>query len=208
MVSVYRCPSCEEKIKYGCNYCQNCGVKLEWEDDKSDTEDLSKLSEDELVTAYGRDEIIPDGSIKYGVAASGGSLVGGFIIEGLVKGMSSFYSGDLGVKEIKLCHSKTRLYGIAPNKKHDEIDVALKDISIDYHPVSGSDFGDFVIKIPSKEKVYVYHNVYMPNRFYKSIMSAKSGKFDKSIYQSGLKDLSRKSEPNGTEEESDEFDDF
>ena len=100
--------------------------------------------------------------------------------------MASFYSGDLGAKEIKLRHSKTRLYGIAPNKKHDEIDVALKDIPIDYRLVSGSDFGDFVIKTPSKEKVYVYHNVYIPNRFYKSIMSAKSGKFNKSIYQSGL----------------------
>lgn len=89
--------------------------------------------------------------------------------------MASFYSGDLGAKEIKLRHSKTRLYGIVL-KKHDEINVALKDISIDCHPVSGSDFGDLVIKIPSKEKVYVYHNVYMPNRFYKSIMSAKSEK--------------------------------
>ena len=126
--------------------------------------------------AYGRNETITDGSVKYGVAASGGSLVGGFIIEELVKGMASFYSGDLGAKEIKLRHSKTRLYDIVPNKKHDEINVALKDISIDCHPVSGSDFGDFVIKIPSKEKAYVYHNVYMPNRFYKSIMSAKSEK--------------------------------
>lgn len=149
-----------------------------------------------------------DGSIKYGVAAGGGSLVGGFIIEGLVKGMTSFYSGGLGAKEIKLRHSKTRLYGIAPNKKHDEIDVALKDISIDYHPVSGSDFGDFVIKIPNKEKVYVYHNVYMPNRFYKSIMSAKSGKFDKSIYQSGLDTLPKNTNSGNIEDESDEFDEF
>lgn len=208
MSNSFNCPSCGAKIQYECNYCQQCGVKLEWEDDESDAEDLSKLSEDELVIAYGRDEIIPDGSIKYGVAASGGSLVGGSIIEGLVKGMASFYSGDLGAKEIKLCHSKTRLYGIAPNKKHDEIDVALKDISIDYHPISGSDFGDFVIKIPSKEKVYVYHNVYMPNRFYKSIMSAKSGKFNKSIYQSGLDTLPKNTNSGNIEDESDEFDEF
>ena len=45
--------------------------------------------------------------------------------------MLNAISKDLGAKEIKLRHSKTRLYGIAPNKKHDEIDVALKDISID-----------------------------------------------------------------------------
>lgn len=203
MVSVYRCPSCEEKIKYGCNYCQNCGVKLEWEDDESTTDDLSKLSEDELIMAYGPNKYID--SSTAGPAKYGGGVVG-YASLLLFEGIHNFLYTECS--EIELCHSKNTLYGIAPNKNRDEINVDLKDILVDYSPVSGSNFGTFIIKIPSKEKVYTYPNVYMPNRFYKSIMSAKSGKFDKSIDQSGLKDLSRKSEPNGTEEESDEFDDF
>ena len=97
---------------------------------------------------------------------------------------------------------------IAPNKNRDEINVDLKDILVDYYPSSGSDFGTIIIKIPSEEKVYAYPHIYMPNRFYKSVMSAKSGKFDKSIYSSGLKNPPQKSETIETEEESDESDDL
>ena len=205
MVSVYRCPSCEDKIKYGCNYCQHCGVKLEWEDDESTTEDLSKLSKDELVKAYGLNKYID--SSTAGPAKYGGGVVG-YASLLLFEGIHNLLYTECS--EIELCHSKNRLYGIAPNKNRDEINVDLKEISVDYGPVSGSDFGTFIIKIPSKEKVYTYSNVYMPNRFYKSIMSAKSGKFDKSIYWSGLKDLPQKSMLIETEEEpnDDEFDDL
>ena len=74
MASIYKCPSCEEKIKYGCNYCQHCGVKLEWEDDDSAVEDLSELSEDELVVAYGLNKYID--SSNAGPAKYGGGVVG------------------------------------------------------------------------------------------------------------------------------------
>ncbi|MBQ9016113.1 MAG: hypothetical protein IJ109_08335 [Firmicutes bacterium] len=155
--------------------------------------------------AYGLSKYV-DGSAA-GPAKYGGGVVG-YASLLLFTGMHNFLYTECS--EIELCHSKNRLYGIAPNKDRDEINVDLKEISVDYNPVSGSDFGTFIIKIPSKEKVYTYPYVYMPNLLYKSIMSAKSGKFDKSIYQSGLKDLSQKSESTEAEKEpdDDEFDDF
>ena len=203
MTTIFKCPSCKAKIEYESNYCQNCGVKLEWEDKESEQENISELSEDDLVVAYGLNNFIDistAGPSKYG----GG--VAGFASLLLFEGVHNFLYTECS--EIELCHSKNRLYGIVPNKKRQEINVSLKDISVDYNPVSGSNFGTFIIKIPSEEKVYTYPEVYMPNLFYKSIMSAISGKFDKSIYQSGLKDLPQKSEHNKAEEEPDEFDDL
>ena len=203
MITIFKCPSCKARIEYESNYCQNCGVKLEWEDEESEQEDISELSEDDLVVAYGLNNYF-DSSATDSVKHIGG--VAGYASVLLFTGLHDFLYAECS--EIELCHSKNRLYGVAPNKKRDEINAALKDISVDYTPISGSNFGTFIIKIPSEEKVYTYPDVYMPNLFYKSIMSAISGKFDKSIYQSGLKDLPQKSEPNKVEEEPDEFDDL
>ena len=127
MASIYKCPSCEEKIKYGCNYCQHCGVKLEWEDDDSAVEDLSELSEDELVVAYGLNKYID--SSNAGPAKYGGGVVG-YASLLLFEGVHNFLYTECS--EVELCHSENRLYGIAPNKNRDEINVDLKDILVDY----------------------------------------------------------------------------
>ena len=155
MVNIYKCPSCEGKINYGCNYCQHCGAKLEWEDDDSAVEDLSELSEDELVVTHmGRNTYIPDSnSSRVSAKVAGG--IAGLAFWDLMRGTHNLLYSDCS--EIKLCHSKSRLYGITPDKKHEVIDVALSDISIDYiyEPVYGSDFGSFIIKIPNKRKRYI-----------------------------------------------------
>lgn len=197
----YKCEVCGNIIQYGNEHCRNCGTELDWSND-----DSSMPSEDELVMAYGLNAYIPDysNSSRAGMLVAGG--IGGLIFGELFRGAHNLLYTDCS--EIKLCHSKNRLYGISPDKKHDVINVGLSDISIDYVPVAGSNFGNIIIKIPGRAKAYTYPNVYMPNRFYKSIMSAKSGKFDKSIYESGLKDLPQKSKPIETEEELDEYDDL
>ena len=194
----YECANCESHVEYGSKYCSNCGAELEWSKQPTEKDNSSEgypldLERNNVVFAYGlaHGKWLASGTTRNVVKAAGRALgvtgfglLGGALFSTATNDLLQYSAESMGFKELNLCHSKTRLYGLTPDEKQDVIDANINDVDADCKNrlYTTSDLYIHIVQKDGSIKHYTFRDVYKPSLFIESINSAKQGKFDKTIY--------------------------